>query len=241
MRRALDRGALTVEGWCVAEGLHLVEEAVSSRCEMVAILQAESARVPLPPSTARFYVLPDAVFRELATTETSQGVIALVRPPAWSLEQVVRRDAVTVVLDGIQEPGNAGAIVRTAEAFGAAGIVFLKGTVSPFNPKSLRASAGSLFRFPFVHNVDDESLRTVLAKNSLALFCSMPHGDTPLERADLRQGCALVIGSEGRGVRAGLCLNARGLRIPTRDVESLNAAVAAGVMLYEAQRQRSAG
>jgi TrmH family RNA methyltransferase len=228
-----------VDGLCVAEGLHLVEEAISSHCEVTAILQADSSGVQLPLSTLRTYVLPDAVFRELSTTETSQGIIALVRPPVWTLNQVMQRGGITVVLDGIQEPGNAGAVVRTAEAFGAAGIVFLKGAVSPFNPKCLRASAGSLFRFPFVHNVDDESFLKALAVGSLVTFCAMPNGETPLDRADLGQGCAIIIGSEGRGVRPELSRDAMSLRIPTRGVESLNAAVAAGVVLYEAQRQRT--
>jgi TrmH family RNA methyltransferase len=239
VRRALDRGTLTADGLCVAEGLHLVQEASASHCEIAAVLQAESAHVPPLIPSPRVYILPDAVFRELSTTETSQGIIALVRPPSWTLDQVIQQDHVTVVLDGIQEPGNLGAIVRTAEAFGASGIVFLKGTVSPFNPKSLRASAGSLFRFPFVHNVDDESFCMALAENKLVKFCTMPDGATPLDRANLRQGCAIVIGNEGRGVRPELRHDAIGLRIPTRGVESLNAAVAAAVVLYEAQRQRS--
>ncbi len=238
MRRAVDRGDLTPDGFCVAEGVHLLEEAVSSRCEIAAILQSESARVSLPPVDARVYVLAQGVFDELSTTTTSQGVIALVRPPAWTMEQTLQRGRIAVVLDGIQDPGNAGAIVRTAEAFGASGILFLKGTVSPFNTKCLRASAGSLFRFPFLHAVSDEAMLAVLRENNLPLFCTMPDATMPLGRADLRQGGAIVIGSEGRGVRPELLSGATGLRIPTRGVESLNAAVAAGVVLYEAQRQR---
>src|SRR6202035_4126314 len=89
-------------------------------------------------------------FRDLSSTETPQGVIALVRPPAWTLDQILSGCALVVVLDGVQDPGNAGAILRAAEAFGATGAVFLKGTVNPYNPKCLRGSAGSVFRLPLV-------------------------------------------------------------------------------------------
>ena len=185
------------------------------------------------------YVLPDALFDELSTTEASQGVVALVRPPAWTIEDTMPELGLTVVLDGIQDPGNAGAIVRAAEAFGASGTVFLKGTASPFNPKTLRASAGSLFRLPFVHDVDDSSFRKTLEGNGMRLYAAMPLGRTLLHNADLRARCAILIGGEGRGVRPELSAVAAGLRIPTRAVESLNAAVAAAVVLYEAWRQRN--
>jgi len=87
--------------------------------------------------------VPDALFESIAGTESSQGVIALVAPPAWILEQLFRGRSLVMALDGVQDPGNAGAIVRAADAFGATGVMFMKGAVSPFNPKALRASAGS--------------------------------------------------------------------------------------------------
>src|SRR5207247_1254225 len=97
-----------------------------------------------------------AVIRKLADTESSQGVMTLAAPPAWKLEQIFCGQSLIAVLDGLQDPGNAGAIVRAAEAFGATGVLFTKGTVSPFNPKTLRASAGSLFRVPFVYGLEAE-------------------------------------------------------------------------------------
>jgi RNA methyltransferase, TrmH family len=199
-----------------------------------AVLVAESAALNYDLLT---YVLMDAVFRELSTTETSQGVIALVRPPTWTLARTLAGQGLTVALDGIQDPGNAGAIVRAAEAFGATGVVFLKGSVSPFNPKSLRASAGSLFRLPFVHNIEDAAFRAALEQTGLPMFAAMPEGSIVLRDADLRRG-AILIGSEGSGVRPELSRGAIEVRIPTHGVESLNAAVATAVILYEAQRQR---
>jgi TrmH family RNA methyltransferase len=243
VRRAAARGTLTESGLCVAEGMHLLEEALRSGCEVTAVLASErvSETIAVEPLAARVHLLPERLFRELATTETSQGVIALVRPPRWSLDQFAADRALWVVLDGVQEPGNAGAIVRAGEAFGATGAVFLKGTVNPYNPKSLRASAGSMFRLPCVHNIEDAAFVATVHRNDIHLFGMFPQGSVPVYEADLRQPCAILIGSEGHGVRAELSSAATALRIPTSGVESLNAAVAAGIVLYEARRQRGTG
>ena len=143
------------------------------------------------------------------------------------------------MLDGLQDPGNAGAIVRAGEAFGATGVLFTKGTVSPFNPKTLRAAAGSLFRVPFVYGLDVNLVRAALQQRHVDVYATMPRGARPLADTDLRSKCALVIGSEAHGVSEPLRCGAVGISIPTLGVESLNAAVAAGIVLYEAQRQRS--
>ena len=183
----------------------------------------------------RVAVVPDRLFEKLASTETSQGVIALVKPRAWTLEQLFGARSLVVILNGVQDPGNAGSIVRAAEAFGATGVVFLKGSVSPFNAKTLRASAGSLFRVPFVISGD---IASALRERGLDVYATVPGGST-LPSADLTRPCALIIGSEARGVSTELRSAARELSIPTTGVESLNAAVAAGILLYEASRQRS--
>ena len=142
IRRAVSQGTLTEDGYAVAEGTHLLAEARAARREIGAVLAAESAASRFPEARA----ISDKAFREIASTETPQGIIALVRPAAWTLENMLTANALLVVLDGIQDPGNAGAILRAAEAFGASGVVFLKGTVNPYNPKCLRGSAGSAFR-----------------------------------------------------------------------------------------------
>jgi TrmH family RNA methyltransferase len=166
-------------------------------------------------------------------------VIALVRPRVSTLEQMMRGDdALVVVLDGVQDPGNAGAILRAAEAFGASGAIFLKGTVNPYNPKCVRGSAGSVFRVPLVATVEVDE---ILGLTGLAWYAAMPRAKKLASDADLVAPCGIIIGSEGRGVSAALAERATGLRIPTSGVESLNAAVAAGILLYEARRQRARG
>jgi TrmH family RNA methyltransferase len=247
VRRAIARGGLTESGLCVAETFHLLEEALRSDCEVKTVLAAESVRSAAEAHVRRLNgvkvaVLPDTLFGTISGTQTSQGVMALVGPPVWKLEQLFRGTPLVVVLDGLQDPGNAGTIARAAEAFGASGLMFLKGSVSPYNPKTLRASAGSLFRMPFLHGMDPDLARAALAQNKVELFAGVPAGTgkplRPLSFVDLTGRCGLIVGSEGHGVSPTLRSAALDVSIPTVGVESLNAAVAAGILLYEARRQR---
>jgi RNA methyltransferase, TrmH family len=235
VRRAIARGGLTDEGWCVAESFHLLEEALRSARDVPVVLVAESVKAPVGGNGRRTVILPDSLFQSIASTETSQGVIALVRPPEWSIDELFSRQSMVVVLDGLQDPGNAGAIARAAEAFGATGLIFLKGTVSPYNPKTLRASAGSLFRIPFV-----SGLAAPLQQYGVDLYAAMPFTGSQRMAGDVdfTRACAIVIGGEGRGVSPELRAICQEVAIPTVGVESLNAAVAAAVLLYEARRQR---
>jgi RNA methyltransferase, TrmH family len=218
----------------LAEGPHLLDEALRSGIEIHAVILAESAG-EIPGMGARWEAIRvvrvlDGLFNKLASTESPQGVLALVRLPEWTAEDLLKGTPLVVVLDGVQDPGNAGAILRTAEAFGATGAVFLKGTVSPSNPKCLRASAGSAFRVPVVSEIP----------TGLALFAADPRGALSVADARLAAPCAIVIGGEGSGVRPELAARATGVKIPTTGVESLNAAVAAGILLYEARTKRAA-
>jgi TrmH family RNA methyltransferase len=243
VRRAVARGRLTDDGCCVAEGFHLLEEALRSDCRVKAVLVSESVRASVAAHVQglrglRVITVSEPLLKAIASTETTQGVIALVQPPVWTLEQVLRGNTLAVVLDGMQEPGNAGAIVRSAEAFGASGIVFLKGCVHPFNPKSVRASSGSIFRLPCVYGVEESLLRAALDQRRVRVFAALPSSGIAATEADLTGKCAFVIGSEGRGIGSELERSCLPLWIPTTRVESLNAAVAAGILLYEARRQR---
>jgi TrmH family RNA methyltransferase len=244
VRRAIVRGTLTEDGCAVAESFHLLEEALRSDCQLKAVLAAASVRTAVEGHVKglralRVFVLPDALFAALSTTETSQGVMALVRPPNWTLDQLFRAQSLVVVLDGVQDPGNAGTIVRTAEAFGATGIIFLKGAVSPYNPKTLRASAGSVFRMPLVAGLDPALARAAIEQKRMDVYATQPNGKKMLGDVDFTRRAAIIIGSEGHGISETLRSAAIDLRIPTSGVESLNAAVAAAVILYEACRQRT--
>ena len=237
VRKAANSGALTSDGFALAEGPHLLEEALRSGSEIGAIIVAESSRVALTPAAKRVAHVSDATFHGLTTTDSPQGVIALVRPRTWTFDQLLHGRALVVILDGIQDPGNAGAILRAAEAFGATGAVFLKGSVNPHNPKCMRASAGSIFRLPLVSGITPEEL---FENCRLPMHAADAKATTVLSEARLAKPCAIIIGSEGKGVSPALLARATGVRIPTTKVESLNAAVAAGILLYEARRQRDA-
>jgi RNA methyltransferase, TrmH family len=235
IRRAVAHGTLTDDGYAVAEGPHLLDEAAKAGREIKVVVVAESveSQIAIPAGVA-LRTVSDKTFRELASTESPQGVIALVRPDSSTLvDLAATKLPLLVILDGIQEPGNAGAILRAAEAFGATGAVFLKGTVNPYNPKCMRASAGSIFRLPLVAGVEPGDLPEI------PIYAAIPRAVVSIDGVDLKSGCAIVIGSEGRGVRPELVGRAAAVSIPTRGVESLNAAVAAGVLLYEASRQRA--
>lgn len=244
VRRAVAQGSLTPEGFAVAESFHLLEEALRSEITVQTVLAAETVRHTVERHirslrTVELRVVADRLFNEIASTSTSQGVMALLRLPAWKLENVFRGHSLVVVLDGLQDPGNAGTIVRSAEAFGATGVIFIAGTANPHNPKTLRASAGSLFRIPFVHGVDADMARTAMRQRNLTVFAGAPKAKSLVSEVDLAAPCALIIGSEARGISEKLRNTAKSLRIATTGVESLNAASSAAVILYEASRQRA--
>ncbi len=147
-----------------------------------------------------------------------------------------------MVLAGLQDPGNLGTILRSAEAFGATGVVSLPGTVSAWNPKAVRASAGSVFRVPLLAAGEKECLQR-LREAGVKIFSTTARAARPADLADMAGPAALLIGNEGSGVPERIASQADGaitISCPG-PVESLNAAVAAGVLLYEASRQRAIG
>lgn len=244
IRKAVARGSLTSQGLAVAESFHLLEEALRSDRRVECVLVAASVGSAVESHVRglprlKILMVNDDLFAQVVSTESSRGVIALVRPPSWTLDQLFRGRSLVVILDGIQDPGNAGAIIRAAEAFGATGCIFLKGTVNPYNPKTLRASAGSIFRVPLASGLDQALARAAVDQHRLDLYAAMPQGNRSLAEVDLSRRFALVVGSEGRGVSKELRGGAIDLAIPVSGVESLNAAVAAGIILYEARRQRT--
>jgi TrmH family RNA methyltransferase len=246
VRRAAADGRLTPDGWLVIEGPHLLAEALLGRWELGPVLTTVQGHTRYSPMLAKRNVewieVSARAIAAAASTETTQEILALVRPRVSSWREVTAPPALTVVLDGLQDPGNAGTIVRSAEAFGAGGIVFLEGCVRVANGKFLRATAGSIFRLPFLEGITRAELikqTHVTGMDLYALTAQGKHqGKRSLADADLRGPCALITGSESHGVSPELLAAAIGLAIPTKRVESLNAAVACSIALFEAARQR---
>ena len=248
MRRAFSRGELTETGDCAIEGLRIVEEAIRSGLRMQAVFFSESAEnqsrklMPQLGAHVETAVLPDKLFASIVPSETPQGVAALVHYRQSSLEDLLARVPLgpLVVVAGLQDPGNLGTILRSAEAFGTAGVLLAEGTVSPFNSKVIRGSAGSIFRLPLVRARLDEALPQ-FHKHSVRLVATSSHKGVPLPQANLASPIAILVGGEGSGVPRDLFSKADEIvAIPhAPQVESLNAGVAASIVLYEIARQKA--
>ena len=244
LRRALVRPARGLAG---IEGIHLVQEALRAGLRLQAVFVARGAEpmvnaLPLPPET-EILLVPKKLLDAALATETPQPVAALVEMPQWSWRHILQQDqkeTLVIVLAGLQDPGNLGTILRSSEAFAASGVVSLPGTVCAWNPKAVRASAGSVFRVPVLAASQQECLETMRAAG-LRILATAVRNAEPATQAGLSGPVALVIGNEGNGLPEELAKQADArITIPCPGpVESLNAAVAASVLLYEAARQRA--
>jgi TrmH family RNA methyltransferase len=265
LRRALaspgrgdDREAGSVAGGIAGavagiEGRNLLEEALRARLTIRSVFVAQEAErlldgLALPPET-EVLLLPGPLLADALATETPQPMAALVEPPRWTWQRMwapmmeAGGDArLFLLLAGVQDPGNLGTILRSAEAFGASGVVSLPGTVHAWNAKAVRASAGSVFRVPVIAAKAEECFAHLRA-HGVTIWTSTARGAEAANRVDLRKPAAFVIGNEGNGVPAELAAQADGaITIPCPGpIESLNAAVAASVLLYETSRQRADG
>ena len=244
VRRAANDGRPTESGLVVAEGPHLTEEAVRSTSKWIVerILTTTAGRERhaelLRRAKAEIIEISAQAFRSVSETGSNQEILALLRPPQWSRADAMGSDGPVVVLDGIQDPGNAGTIVRSAEAFCAGGVVFLEGSARVANGKLLRATAGSIFRVPFLEEISRTDLVAETRRRNLPLYALTPRGELTVTQADFRQPCVLAVGSEGGGISSEVLANARTVAVPVAKVESLNAAVACSIALFEAARQR---
>ncbi len=246
LRAAFHHGELTSQGDCAVEGVKAVEEAIRSGVRISAVFVSESARervnrlLPQLGSHTETLLLPDEMFRSAVTSESPQGIAALVRIKQHTMDDLLRViEPLIVVAAGVQDPGNLGTVIRSAEAFGATGLVATEGTVNPYNPKVVRGSAGSIFRFP-VTKVDAEVAIDALRERGIRILATSSHKSVPLPDLDLSGPLAIVIGSEGAGVPRELLRSANQIIGIPHDgkVESLNAGIAASVVLYECSRQR---
>lgn len=242
IRKALDQGTLTREGLLPVEGPKLLEEAQRSGLAIVSVFRRRGTNIPEISSTVPVYDVDPAVFKSIQGTETSQGVISLVRPRRYNLPDIITGDVpLIVLLARLQDPGNVGTILRVAESFGAAGCIATTETASVLNSKAVRASAGSVFRMPHVWDVDLKQTIAALKKSKIHVVGTSPSAVDTIDWWDWRKPSAILIGNEGKGlsddeVRVCDAL----LRIPHRaTVESLNSAIAVSVILYEAYKQRT--
>jgi RNA methyltransferase, TrmH family len=248
LRRALANPGCNEAGVVGIEGPNLLAEALRSGLHVRCVFAAQGLERLLEPlqlpEETEVLLMPRELLDSALATDTPQPIAALVEPPDWTWAHLLRGQRTTapliVVLAGLQDPGNLGTIVRSAEAFGADGVLSLSGTVCAWNPKAVRASAGSVFRVPLLATSEDDAIARLRA-SGVRIIATTAHGAQPADLVDLAEPVALLIGNEGNGVPAALIDHADGaITVPCPgQVESLNAAVAASVLLYEAARQRS--
>lgn len=191
-----------------------------------------------------FVFLSGNLFSRIAQTETSQGILAIVAKPRSDrttfLKAIADPKDHVLVLDRLQDPGNIGTIIRTADAADYAGMIVMKGTGDIFSPKVIRAAAGSLLRLPVYQASSEEEALSILAEAGKTLVGTTPEAGLAYNQADWTRGTALMIGNEGNGLsqtfKAATHVN---VRIPmNKEVDSLNAAVAAGILIYESIKER---
>ena len=188
-----------------------------------------------------FEVVSDEVLAKMSDTKTPQGVLCLVKWPEYSLDDLLlKRNGVFVVLEDLQDPGNLGTIIRTGEGAGIAGVIMSGNTVDIFNPKTIRATMGSIYRVPFVYVQNISDAIEKLQAADITVYAAHLKGEQYYDAFDYTKGSAFLIGNEGNGLKEETALLADTyVKIPMAgQVESLNAAIATTLFMYEAARQR---
>lgn len=188
-----------------------------------------------------YETVSDEVFRRMSDTKTPQGILCVMKRPSYSIEQMVgHSEPLLILLEGLQDPGNLGTILRTGEGAGATGVIIDRETVDIFSPKTIRATMGSIFRIPFTCVESLGGVMKILREKNVCIYAAHLSGETYYDRCCFNAGTAFLIGNEGNGLSHGLTAQAdRLIKIPMEgQVESLNASVAAALLMYEVHRQR---
>ena len=234
----------------VVEGVRLVEEATQAGWEIMAAISTSKAykqeRVQgivkqLTERSCRIAVIEEELYAKITDTEQPQGIMALVRKKETRLEEIVNSTSpLLAILDGVQDPGNVGSLIRTADAAGCTAVVLTAGCADVYGGKVVRATMGSLFHLPVVSNVTVTELVDWLHDNHISLAATALSSSNLYHEVDLRGSVAIVLGNEGAGVSVELLSRAeQRLHIPIHgQAESLNVAAAAAIIFYEAARQR---
>lgn len=238
MERLLAERRLRKEsGLFCGEGTKLLEDALMHRAEVVTVIATAEACAGLPEIPgARVIEVPDSLFQTVSTQRSPQGVLFSCRVPCMPKHL---RAGDYIVLDGLQDPGNVGTIIRTAASLGLDGVVVCGSSADPFGPKAVRASMGAIFAIPVFEWTPDK-LGAECLLTGIPLLCAMPAGDAADIRKKKPPQFAAVVGNEGSGISAEMLSFCSGrIQIPMAGkTESLNAAVAAAILLWEMRRDK---
>lgn len=225
-------------GLYIVEGPKMCEEAPANMVVNTFVTQrcVESNKTWLV--NRKYEVVEERIFEKLSDTKTPQGILSVVRQPKYELSDILREGNLYVILEDIQDPGNMGTIVRTAEGAGVAGIIMTKGCVDIYNPKTIRSTMGSVYRVPFVYVEDIAEAIAQIKAAGISIYAAHLKGEKYYD--DINYGrAAFLIGNEGNGLKDDTAALADTyIKIPmSGKVESLNAAVATSILMYEHSRQ----
>lgn len=232
------------QGVFIAEGLKMFREAPREAIREVFVSQTFAAadeHLRLLGEVG-YEVVADRVFAQMADTRTPQGILCVIRQFCYRREDMLAKPApFLLLLENLQDPGNLGTIFRTAEGAGVDGIIMSQGCVDIYNPKTIRATMGSIYRVPFSYEEHLSETVGLLRARKIRSYAAHLDGTATYDRPDYRAGTAFLIGNEGNGLSCELSAEAdQLLKIPMEgQLESLNAAVAAAILMYEVHRQRN--
>jgi len=232
------------QGAFVIEGRKMFEEICQEKSRVIKAYFSDSyvkeqykdGRLPEVP----YEIVADAVFDAMAETVTPQGVLAIVKMPEYSLEDMIENAGTLVLLENLRDPGNLGTIIRTAEAAGVSGVILSKESVDIYNPKVIRSTMGAVYRVPFLYAEDFYGLLKELQNREVRLLAAHLKGTKTFDKADYSGKTGILIGNEANGLSGEAAeLAEEKVLIPMAgNVESLNAAVAAALLMYEAFRKQ---
>ncbi len=232
----------------IVEGIKFVNEAINEKANIIYLLFSESSLNKTDinelynfslKSGIDNYVCDDNIFNSISDTINAQGVIAVVEKKKHEENNLLKNCRFIVMCDRIQDPGNLGTIIRTSDAFGPAAVILNKGCVDIYNPKVVRATAGAIFRVPFVYIDSDIEFIATLNNHGYKIISTVVDSDNSFDDIDEENKICVVIGNEGQGVSREIVESSHmniTIRMPGR-AESLNASIAAGICIYEIRKK----
>lgn len=231
------------QGLFVAEGKKMFGEAPREWISKVYVSETLTADTQLMEQVEALphEIVTDPVFRQMSDTQTPQGILTVLKKPSYTMEEILGgENPLVMILEDLQDPGNAGTIFRTGEGAGVSGVLLTKTCVDITNPKVIRSTMGSIYRMPFLYVESVVSLTQELRERNIRTFAAHLKGKNAYDQESYTGGSAFLIGNEGKGLTEEASDSADCLiRIPMcGKVESLNAAMASGILMYEAARQR---
>ncbi len=231
----------------LAEGVKMYEEAPEESVREVYVIEETLKKIQqdifLWKKLQRtgYETVSAEVFQKMSDTQTPQGILTVLKRPEYQLMELLKvKNPLFVLLEDLQDPGNLGTIVRTGEGAGVTAVIMSRNTVDIFNPKTIRATMGSVYRVPFLYVDSLEDTMKSLHNANIKTYAAHLKGETYYDSFSFKEGTAFLIGNEGNGLKKETADMASSyLKIPMEgQVESLNAAVATALLMYEAHRQR---